>query len=309
MNYTQTIGGPMAPTANLAVNKSRLKVYKNVGELPTYYLQKGQEFSIELFNPTRDVILAKIILNGKPISQGGLVLNPGQRVYLERYLDVAKKFLFDTYEIDSSKEAQNAIVQNGDFKVTFHKEMVVRTSYFDGRSGIYTKGSDYYPIIGNTNTGSFNCSGANTTTYNSTTTSINNTNTTFTSFPPLNLTGLNNSVKSTPISHDGSATIDWISTEYSRSLADSSKLSAPIKKMRSAIETGRVEQGAVSEQKIKTIDKTFDPFAFHNVEYKMLPTSQKINTTSDINIKRYCVNCGAKLNKTDKFCSKCGNKA
>ena len=100
------------PTANIAVNKSRLKVYNNAGELPTYYLQKGQEFQIELFNPTSDVVLAKIILNGNAISQGGLVLNPGQRVYLDRYLDVAKKFLFDTYEVGKSAEVMAAIKNN-----------------------------------------------------------------------------------------------------------------------------------------------------------------------------------------------------
>ena len=73
------------PTANIAVNKSRLKLYKNAGQMPTYYLQKGQEFQIELANLTTEVVLAKIILNGKAISQGGLVLNPGQRVFLDRY--------------------------------------------------------------------------------------------------------------------------------------------------------------------------------------------------------------------------------
>ena len=110
------------PTANLAVNKSRIKIYNKEGEMPTYYLQSGQEFQIELFNPTTDVVLAKIILNGNPISQGGLVLKPGQRVFLERYLDVAKKFLFDTYEVANTNEAKEAIENNGDFKVEFFRE-------------------------------------------------------------------------------------------------------------------------------------------------------------------------------------------
>ena len=115
--YKKNYEAPSVPTAMIAVNKSRLKVYNNTGDMPTYYLQKGQEFQIELFNPTTDVILAKIILNGNPISQGGLVLNPGQRVFLDRYLDVAKKFLFDTYEVSNSEEVKKAIEKNGDFKV------------------------------------------------------------------------------------------------------------------------------------------------------------------------------------------------
>ena len=58
----QTICAPKVPTANLTVNKSRIKLYDKQGEMPTYYLQSGQEFQIELFNPTTDVILAKIQL-------------------------------------------------------------------------------------------------------------------------------------------------------------------------------------------------------------------------------------------------------
>ena len=115
-------GTPAVPTANLAVNKSRIKIYNKQGDMPTCYLQKGQEFQIELFNPTTDVVLAKIILNGKAISQGGLVLNPGQRVFLERYLDIAKKFLFDTYEVANTNEVKAAIENNGDFKVEFYRE-------------------------------------------------------------------------------------------------------------------------------------------------------------------------------------------
>ena len=121
--YYSTHASPAMPAAHLAVNKSRLKVYKNVGPMPTYYLQKGQEFQIELFNPTQDVVLAKISLNGKAISQGGLVLNPGQRVFLDRYIDVAKKFLFDTYEVSGqSEEVKKAIENNGDIKVEFYRE-------------------------------------------------------------------------------------------------------------------------------------------------------------------------------------------
>ena len=118
----QTYSTPSVTTANIAVNKSRIKLYTKAGQMPTYYLQSGQEFQIELFNPTSDVILAKIHLNGKAISQTGLVLNPGQRVFLDRYLDVAKKFLFDTYEVSNTEEVKKAIEDNGDLKVEFYRE-------------------------------------------------------------------------------------------------------------------------------------------------------------------------------------------
>ena len=51
----QIYEAPKMPSANIAVNKSRIKLYNNTGDIPTYYLQSGTEFSIELFNPTTDV--------------------------------------------------------------------------------------------------------------------------------------------------------------------------------------------------------------------------------------------------------------
>ena len=37
--------------------------------------------------------------------------------------------------------------------------------------------------------------------------------------------------------------------------------------------------------------------------------TMKPNTEEDINVKRYCTNCGGKLGKTHKFCACCGTKA
>jgi hypothetical protein len=82
-----------------------------------------------------------------------------------------------------------------------------------------------------------------------------------------------------------------------------------ITRSKKSVETGRVEQGSHSDQKFETVNKKFEYYPFHTVEYKMLPVSQKVNTAADVNVKRYCTNCGSKLGKTDKFCSNCGTKA
>jgi hypothetical protein len=269
------------------VNKSRLKVYNNTGDLPTYYLQKGQEFQIELFNPTRDVILAKIILNGNPISQGGLVLNPGQRVFLDRYLDVAKKFLFDTYEVSGSEEVRKAIEKNGDFKVEFYKERVI--NYYDDNIvfGSY-----------NSNSGNPRCCTTNTFLTNGNGVTFTNTSSN------IGTTALYSSSVNQNISGD-IPTLDFLSMDT----PEPANMSKTLKSRSKSIETGRVEQGSVSDQKVVTVDKKFEYWAFHTIEYKMLPVSQKINTAEDINVKRYCTNCGAKLGKGHKFCSSCGTKA
>ena len=303
--YKKTHEAPTVPTANIAVNKSRLKVYNNTGDMPTYYLQKGQEFQIELFNPTTDVILAKIILNGNPISQGGLVLNPGQRVFLDRYLDVAKKFLFDTYEVSASEEVKKAIEKNGDFKVEFYKERI--PNYFTNNPNIILCGSSgtargFSGNLNHTTIGGYasTISNGNAATFTNTSGHIGST-ALYSSSVDTNFFDQNAS-NSIP-------TLDSMDDTLSLDMPDVTRSSRTLKSRSKSIETGRVEQGSVSDQKVVTVDKKFEYWAFHTIEYKMLPVSQKINTVEDINVKVYCTNCGAKLGKGHKFCGQCGTKA
>lgn len=106
-------------TANITVKGNKLKKYAD-----KVYLKDGQEFEIELQNYTTYVVAAKILMNGKPISSSMLVLKPGQRVVLNRFLDENKKFKFETYTVDSSIETQKAIEANGDIEIQFFKESV-----------------------------------------------------------------------------------------------------------------------------------------------------------------------------------------
>jgi len=108
------------PYAYVTQGKHRLKQYgQNV------YMKNGSEFELELFNPKQTTILAKIKINGSYIGGGGIVLRPGERVFLERYLDDAKKFLFETYNVDGgSSEVLNAIRNNGEVNVEFYDEYV-----------------------------------------------------------------------------------------------------------------------------------------------------------------------------------------
>jgi hypothetical protein len=109
------------PKAWIATYGSRKKIKndKNV------YLKDLELFEIELFNPTTNKYLAKISINGKFISNSGLVLNPGQRVFLKRFIDENKAFVFNTYDVDSmDEESKKAIVDNGKVKVYFYAEYV-----------------------------------------------------------------------------------------------------------------------------------------------------------------------------------------
>jgi hypothetical protein len=280
-----SIGEPISnPTAQICINKSRLKVY-NKETSPTYYLEKGQEFQIELFNPTKNTVLAKIQLNGNVISQGGLVLKPGQRVFLERYLDVAKKFMFDTYEVSNTEEVKKAIEDNGDFKVEFYKES--KSNYFYNTSVTTFNTNNPFTLTNNTGAPVISNMGS-TSTYNSAGTFLN----------------LNNNITNT-ISTNGLVNC---SASYSSNSFDTTLDLPKHAKKSKSIETGRVETGGDSNQSFEYVNKSFDYYAFHTVEYKLLPTSQKINTAEDINVKRYCTNCGTKQKPEFKFCPSCGKK-
>jgi len=302
----QFITGPSVPTAQICINKSRLKIHNKETD-PTYYLKSGQEFQMEFHNPTKDTIMARIYLNGKAITQGGLVLRPAERVFLERYFDVAKKFLFETYDVANTNEAKEAIENNGDFRVEFFKESTPLTNYWNGN------------ISFNNCTGTAQYPHQYPHTLTNTSSNINGI---------LRSSSLSAGISNTTLASAGGnvnvgnsmnlASMDALSRSSSQeSLSDSYKSmgfcdmeqSRPIKKLsKKTIETGRVEQGGYSDQKIKTVNKNFDTWSFHTVEYKMLPISQKINTSADINVAQYCVNCGSKTGKTDRFCAKCGTK-
>jgi len=107
----------LQPTAHITKGRGRLKAYGD-----TVYLKDGSNFEIELHNPKTTSVLAKILINNQLISSAGIIVKPGQRVYLERFIDVAKKFKFETYDVDTSTGTVRAIADNGKVQVLFYDE-------------------------------------------------------------------------------------------------------------------------------------------------------------------------------------------
>lgn len=130
----------LKPTAKIAVQKSVLRVYK-VDNQSTVYLKDGTEFQIELFNPLQETILCKFKCNGKSLNGEGLILYPGQRVFLERYLDNNSKLKFETYKVEDTAEVNNAITKNGLIEVEFFHEKIVQSAPY------YTNITIYNPYI------------------------------------------------------------------------------------------------------------------------------------------------------------------
>jgi len=289
--YYQTKTG--TPCAYISKDRKRLKQFGQ-----TVYLNNGEEFELELFNPTSNTVLAKIKLDGSYISGGGIVLKPGQRVFLERYLDDARKFKFETYEVDgTSNEVLDAISGNGDVVIDFFDEYkqpvwnnnITYGGSFGGPVHIYnsnTISGGYSGLVGSTTTTNL-CnnvsftSSSNTSGVNFSTTSMSNT------FAGPNLRSATPRLKKSKGNSRSEVTMDMLSMD--------------------SIETGRVEKGGSSDQSFKTVDKTFNHHTCASSVWKILPMSQKVYEKQDLKV--YCTNCGKKRKKdSDKFCSSCGNK-
>jgi hypothetical protein len=121
-------------SAHITVNRNRLKTYDN-----NVYLKNESNFEIEIWNPKTTRVLAVVSINGNLISQSGIIVNPGQRIYLERWIDEAKKFLFSTYNVENSSTAKNAIRDNGKVEIKFYNETTV--FYDNGLKWTYNSSS------------------------------------------------------------------------------------------------------------------------------------------------------------------------
>jgi len=268
-------------TANITKNRNRSKIYEN-----SVYLKDGENFEIELFNPSTVRVLTKITINGKQISTSGIVLKPGERVYLERFIDSNNKFVFDTYDVEKSNEALNAIVDNGLIKVEFFEENFSGSSItLQGSTGSTwtTLGNYSYGVQGTIgNTGPYGISGVTTT----------------------NLSYCSDN--STPTNSFGGTTMNNIFVTTSM-INESIKGSNASNSESKSIETGRIEKGEKSDQSFTTTNGNFNYFPSTTISYRLLPTSQKPIETSEI--RNYCTGCGSRIKKSGwKFCPSCGEK-
>lgn len=304
MTHSRMLG--RLPSVSVTSNRNELKIYQ--GNI--IYLNDGDNFELRFFNPTNFKIGVEIMFNGIKKGDSFLVLNPGQDVILDRFLDEQRKMLFETYVVDgNNKEAVEAIQQNGVITFNFYKEFFnsynnqidVNINYnfppkpntrytksFNSGSGTLSRG-----ISGSS--GPIGTQGINTTTTNGNTyTTLGNTN------------GIGN------IYYKNTST--WTSSFKSPGIftteVDQSFLSASMDMMsdeETELETGRIEKGEMSNQTLKTVNAQFASNSFHTISYKMLPYSAMNKTVGEI--REYCGDCGYRLRKsTWKFCPKCGEK-
>jgi len=251
-------------SAHITTNRNRSKVYEG----NCVYLKDKQTFEIELFNPTQSRVLSKISLNGRQISNSGIVIRPGERAYLERFIDDNSKFLFETYSVEDSEESKDAISQNGLIEISFYPE--ISSSYINVGT-TYTYG------------GPFNINETGTNPY-----TINCNNTIGGNFSTSNYSG--------DVTFGGTTVNNVFS--YLNDSFNKSK----------DIETGRIEKGGKSKQNFQTTSGEFSWLCSNSISYKILPESLKPVEVSQIRnyctgcgtrVKKsswkFCPSCGEKI--------------
>jgi len=281
--------------SGIGVHKSLLKEYTTSKWLRTVYLNDGDEFQIKLFNPHQERIGVELSINGKDLGNM-IIVEPGQTVWLERFLKESRKFLFKTYEVENgNSDVEKAIKNNGLIEFRFYKENdnpygTVMINNWTSTNPIYnfntsSTGNVYYGSTGNVYYDDAN-------NYNLLTSSVSTINTSY-------CCDINSNIKSTVSSLN-----EFGSKCYS---SNSIKNDGDRKtKCRNTKETGRVEKGDYSTQKFTTTEFR-NPIRFDSTSILILPESEKPYTKGDLQ-KQYCSECGRKVNPKFKYCPYCGGK-
>ena len=280
------------PQVHLCVKNSRVKKYGD-----SYFLQNGTEFQLEFFNPTQDNICAQIEINGKS-ETSGLVLRPGQRYHIDRFLDNDHKMIFETYEVGANDaEVKSAIAKNGQVKVSFYKQkktVVPSLPKIRRSSSINYSDHNLHNISGNLYKGNYTG------------------NQTVRGYTGPDLSTNAAYFSSEVNTRDYSPSFSTHTTDtFARNLTDTStffdqntlfdKAKTEVEEL---IETGRVEMGEKSNQVFETVDYKFEYYAFSVTSFTIKPMSAK---PEDTEVAMYCCTCGRKARKDEKFCPKCGN--
>ena len=236
------------------------------------FLNDEDEFEIELFNPLTVSVLADIKLNGQSISKTGLVVKPGQRVYLDCFIDDRKKFKFSTYEIENSGEALDATQNNGVLEVFFYKEDVITLDNWQRRFDrvIVEKWYPYNPYPWY-NPYRLYC-GSGTITYGGTTVTTNGNS--------FTMDASNGLIGGTTNVYNSSNNINCSYT----SQVDLSNLNVAGSLSTNSIETGRVEKGEKSKQKFTEVDMEFEKHYIASTIIQILPESRKPAEVKNVKI-------------------------
>lgn len=232
------------------------------------YVEDGVEFEIELYNANPyGRQLVKLEVQGVEFNSG-IVLRPGERIFLERYLDDNSKFKFTTYTVENNDQTKKSTRFNGEIKVSFYNEVLPKPQSIN--TGF---NQNSYPILGGYN-------------------------------PPYlgNVTNIaGQRIVGVGMTNMVNSTSNLINQT---SLTSNSLFSAT--PTLDSIETGRVEKGDESGQQLITTHGEFEHMACRIDSWTLIPKSKNTIMSEDIVV--YCTECGRKKKQKENYCPKCGNK-
>jgi hypothetical protein len=259
--------------ASIKANGKVLREFKD-----TVYVPFGSEYSILLKNLNTVRALINIYIDGDNIVPGGLVLNAGQEIDLQRAIRNGNmnegnkfKFIERTGKIEDHRGVK---LEDGLIRVEFQFEKVYKR-----QDGIQWSNAMWQPTSMDSYYG-----GVMRSTTSATPKSMSGT-----------ITCSSASYAATSMAV-GSATINTSAAAQSFNAAPQT-------------ETGITVAGSKSEQKFVTASWFATESEKHNIILKLLgetPDNEAIRKPITVKAKPKCVTCGKQNKATAKFCSECG---
>ena len=283
------------PSAIVTVNGSEKKIYDN----NQIFLNPDDNFEFRFFNPLQEKVGIEIIFNGLKKDNSLLILNPGEDISLDRFMDDKKKMKYSTYFIDGQNDqAVKAAEKNGLVEINFYKEEQYNSYQHYDMNFSLSGCSDATPGLPHfTNTRSSKGFDGGNQMYSS---------------PGVFTNEIDYSDYIAENTSLGNATLDDLQSTFSVENKNSRMYSADLntksfKTTSTKLETGRVEKGEESNQDFQTIDAKFERTAFHTISYELKP--QSALKKSQTEVRNYCTSCGYRIRKnTWSFCPKCGEE-
>lgn len=266
--------------ASLKANGKILREFKD-----TVYIPFGSEYSFLIKNLNTTRALVNIFIDGDNVIEGGLVLNAGQEVDLERYvkggnLTAGNKFKFIERTAAIEDGPRGAKLEDGLVRIEFQFEKPyvppVNRGWITASGG--TNQNSIYPA-------SFNVNGA----LRSVDFSQNGQVMAQAASAAVDKYCADNGIVNKSEVHDGMATMDWMDAPKN--------------------DIGITVPGSRSEQKFQTTFMGAMEAEKHTIVLKLLgetPDNRPVLKPVNVKMKPKCVTCGKQNKANAKFCTECG---
>ena len=292
--------------ASLKANGKILREFKD-----TVYIPFGSEYSFLIKNLNTTRACVNIFIDGESVIEGGLVVNAGQEVDLERYvkngnLKAGNKFKFiertGAVEEHRGVKLEDGLVRiefqyekhplqdwfnmNRGFNTGINNHSTFKSSEYSGVTDRYSKGGNDSWLQASGSISQMNVGGS----LRGVDYSANGQATATAASAAINNYCDTNGIKTSIADlHDGAATMDW--------------MSAPVN------DVGITVPGSKSTQSFQTVTMGVMEVEKHTIVLKLLgetPDNKPVVKPVTVDRKQKCDTCG-KVNKaTAKFCTECG---